>query len=86
MESKTTASKGTVTGMDEIWVRGGKRLSGSVRASGSKNATLPVLAAALLAPGLLVLLLPAIMVTFDPGEVWKRVKWADGASGVAPTE
>ena len=51
MESKTTASKGTVTGMDEIWVRGGKRLSGSVRASGSKNATLPVLAAALLAPG-----------------------------------
>jgi len=50
MEAKTTAPKETTTG-DEIWVRGGKRLSGSVRVSGSKNATLPVLAAALLAPG-----------------------------------
>jgi paraquat-inducible protein A len=38
------------------------------------------------AVGLLVLLLPAIMVTFDPGEVWKRVEWVDGASGAAPTE
>ena len=38
------------------------------------------------AVGLLVLLLPAIMVTFDPGEVWKRVEWADSASGAAPTE
>jgi UDP-N-acetylglucosamine 1-carboxyvinyltransferase len=55
MEAKaaadTKATKGTATGMDEIWVRGGKRLSGSVAVSGSKNATLPVLAAALLAPG-----------------------------------
>jgi UDP-N-acetylglucosamine 1-carboxyvinyltransferase len=47
----TKATKGTATGMDEIWVRGGTRLSGSVAVSGSKNATLPVLAAALLAPG-----------------------------------
>jgi UDP-N-acetylglucosamine 1-carboxyvinyltransferase len=37
--------------MDEIWVQGGRRLSGSVPVGGSKNATLPVLAAALLAPG-----------------------------------
>ncbi|HKQ19573.1 MAG TPA: UDP-N-acetylglucosamine 1-carboxyvinyltransferase [Candidatus Eisenbacteria bacterium] len=37
--------------MDEIWVQGGQRLSGSVAAGGSKNATLPVLAATLLAPG-----------------------------------
>jgi UDP-N-acetylglucosamine 1-carboxyvinyltransferase len=51
MEARTTGSKETVTGMDEIWVRGGKKLAGSVRVSGSKNATLPVLAAALLAPG-----------------------------------
>jgi UDP-N-acetylglucosamine 1-carboxyvinyltransferase len=52
MEAKASAAKkGTATGMDEIWIRGGKRLKGSVRASGSKNATLPVLAAALLAPG-----------------------------------
>jgi len=51
MEAKATETKGTATGMDEIWVRGGKRLSGSVAVSGSKNATLPVLAAALLAPG-----------------------------------
>jgi UDP-N-acetylglucosamine 1-carboxyvinyltransferase len=52
MEAKATEAKRTATGMDEIWVRGGKRLSGSVAASGSKNATLPVLSAALLAPGL----------------------------------
>jgi UDP-N-acetylglucosamine 1-carboxyvinyltransferase len=34
--------------MDRIVVRGGKRLSGEVRASGSKNATLALMAAALL--------------------------------------
>ncbi len=39
------------TTMDEIWVQGGRRLSGSVAAGGSKNATLPVLAATLLASG-----------------------------------
>jgi UDP-N-acetylglucosamine 1-carboxyvinyltransferase len=39
------------TRMDEIWVSGGRRLAGRVAASGSKNATLPVLAATLLAPG-----------------------------------
>ncbi|HEY7727015.1 MAG TPA: UDP-N-acetylglucosamine 1-carboxyvinyltransferase [Candidatus Eisenbacteria bacterium] len=37
--------------MDEIWVQGGRRLKGRVAAGGSKNATLPVLAATLLAPG-----------------------------------
>jgi paraquat-inducible protein A len=31
------------------------------------------------AVGLLVLLLPAIMISFDPGEIWKRVEWADGS-------
>ena len=31
------------------------------------------------AVGVLVLLLPAIMVTFDPAEIWKRVEWADGS-------
>lgn len=30
------------------------------------------------AVGALVALFPAIMVTFDPREVWKRVEWADG--------
>ncbi len=34
------------------------------------------------AVGLLVILLPAIMVNFDPGEVWRRVEWADGAAHV----
>jgi paraquat-inducible protein A len=29
------------------------------------------------AVGALVVLFPAIMVTFDPSEVWKRVEWAD---------
>jgi paraquat-inducible protein A len=31
------------------------------------------------AVGALVLLFPAIMVTFDPREVWNRVEWADDA-------
>lgn len=35
----------------------------------------------LYALGILVLLLPAIMVSFDPGEVWRRVEWADGTFG-----
>ena len=29
------------------------------------------------AVGALVILFPAIMVTFDPGEIWQRVQWAD---------
>jgi UDP-N-acetylglucosamine 1-carboxyvinyltransferase len=37
--------------MDAIEITGGKRLSGEVQVSGSKNATLPQIAAALLAPG-----------------------------------
>jgi UDP-N-acetylglucosamine 1-carboxyvinyltransferase len=37
--------------MDAIEISGGKRLSGEVHVSGSKNATLPQIAAALLAPG-----------------------------------
>jgi UDP-N-acetylglucosamine 1-carboxyvinyltransferase len=37
--------------MDSIEITGGPRLSGEVRVSGSKNATLPQIAAALLAPG-----------------------------------
>jgi len=30
------------------------------------------------AMGALVLLFPAIMVSFDPDEIWQRVEWADG--------
>ena len=57
MKTETQRTRQAETGttpatMDEIWVQGGRRLSGRVAASGSKNATLPVLAAALLAPGL----------------------------------
>ena len=37
--------------MDKFIVRGGKSLNGSVKISGSKNATLPVIAATILAPG-----------------------------------
>ncbi len=37
--------------MDAIEITGGNRLSGEVQVSGSKNATLPQIAAALLAPG-----------------------------------
>ncbi len=41
--------------MDRIRIRGGRGLEGSVRVSGSKNATLPILAAALLVDGPIVL-------------------------------
>jgi len=41
--------------MDRILIRGGTRLSGEVRASGSKNSTLALMAAALLADGEVVL-------------------------------
>ena len=34
--------------MDRIRIRGGKQLTGSIRISGSKNASLPLMAAALL--------------------------------------
>jgi paraquat-inducible protein A len=34
----------------------------------------------LYALGALVVLLPAIMVTFDPREVWRRVEWANDAA------
>jgi paraquat-inducible protein A len=29
------------------------------------------------AVGVIVLLFPAIMVSFDPDEIWQRVEWAD---------
>ena len=32
------------------------------------------------AVGALVILFPAIMVTFDEDEIWQRVEWADGSS------
>jgi len=38
------------------------------------------------ATGLLVLLLPAIAVAFDPGEVWNRVEWAHGEAGATAAE
>jgi len=31
------------------------------------------------AVGAIVLLFPAIMVSFDPAEIWQRVEWADGS-------
>ena len=37
--------------MDKLQITGGIRLDGEIRISGAKNATLPVLAAALLADG-----------------------------------
>src|SRR5213594_955273 len=40
------------TGMDEVWIEGGRKLRGTVAVSGSKNATLPMLTATLLAPGI----------------------------------
>ena len=49
-ETERDAKAGTIT-MDEIWIQGGRRLQGRVACGGSKNATLPILAAAMLAPG-----------------------------------
>jgi UDP-N-acetylglucosamine 1-carboxyvinyltransferase len=41
--------------MDKLLIQGGSPLSGAVRASGAKNAVLPILAATLLADGLVVI-------------------------------
>ena len=38
------------------------------------------------ATGLLVLLLPAIAVSLDPEEIWKRVEWAHGEAGATDAE
>ncbi len=41
--------------MDKFIINGGKKLSGEIRVSGSKNAILPIMTAALLAKGKSVL-------------------------------
>ncbi|MGH8803094.1 MAG: paraquat-inducible protein A [Casimicrobiaceae bacterium] len=38
----------------------------------------------LYAVGALVVLFPAIMVTFDPREAWNRIEWADGEAPHSP--
>jgi UDP-N-acetylglucosamine 1-carboxyvinyltransferase len=47
-----TQDTGEAMSMDEVWIEGGRKLRGLVPVSGSKNATLPVLTATLLAPGI----------------------------------
>ena len=47
-----TQDTGEAISMDEVWIEGGRKLRGQVPVSGSKNATLPVLTATLLAPGI----------------------------------
>ena len=41
--------------MDKIVIKGGNRLTGSVKVSGAKNSSLPILAATLLAPGVSII-------------------------------
>ena len=41
--------------MDKIYISGGARLNGLVKASGSKNATLAIMAGAVLAEGVVTL-------------------------------
>jgi UDP-N-acetylglucosamine 1-carboxyvinyltransferase len=50
--AETHEPKSEAIGMDEVWIDGGRRLKGRVAVSGSKNATLPILTATLLAPGI----------------------------------
>src|SRR6185295_17532531 len=47
-----TQDTGEAMSMDEVWIQGGRKLKGQVPVSGSKNATLPILTATLLAPGI----------------------------------
>jgi UDP-N-acetylglucosamine 1-carboxyvinyltransferase len=47
-----TSESSEATGMDEVWIEGGRKLRGTVPVSGSKNATLPILTATLLSPGI----------------------------------
>jgi UDP-N-acetylglucosamine 1-carboxyvinyltransferase len=48
----STQDSSEAMGMDEVWIEGGRKLRGTVAVSGSKNATLPILTATLLAPGI----------------------------------
>lgn len=41
--------------MERLMIRGGKRLKGQIEVSGSKNATLPIMAASLLSSGEVIL-------------------------------
>jgi UDP-N-acetylglucosamine 1-carboxyvinyltransferase len=50
-ESDQQAAPHTRRGMDHFLIEGGRPLSGTVSISGAKNAVLPLMAAALLAPG-----------------------------------
>src|SRR5436853_5909079 len=43
---------GEAMSMDEVWIEGGRKLEGTVPVSDSKNATLPILTATLLAHGI----------------------------------
>jgi paraquat-inducible protein A len=36
------------------------------------------------AAGAFIVLLTAVMVAFDPREIWMRVQWADGSTPPAP--
>jgi len=56
--------------VDKIIINGGKRLAGNVRVNGSKNATLPILAASLLFDGTAVIKgVPALRDVFVMKEV-----------------
>ena len=44
--------KGVESGVEKLVVKGGHRLTGTVRVSGAKNAVLPIIAASIAVPAL----------------------------------
>ena len=42
--------------MQKLEIKGGRKISGTIKISGSKNATLPILASTILTPNTLILL------------------------------
>ncbi len=71
--------------MDKIYVQGGRRLQGRVRASGSKNATLAIMAGAALADGKVTLYnIPQISDTQTMAEILNSLgantRWLDATS------
>lgn len=68
--------------MDRIYIQGGQRLEGRIRASGSKNATLAIMAGAVLAEGVVTLRnIPRISDTFTMmellGALGAPARWID---------
>ena len=61
--------------MDKLLIEGGQRLAGEVVVSGAKNAALPILCAALLAPEFYIAEMQAVRVVRTHGRPFDARNW-----------